>query len=85
METIESRRVPSTNTGRRRTLTVDILGRGSENCSVTPKTTVGDIRRSQGIGSNVRAVDSSGNRLEDNDTLDGVEELNFVPNVKGGK
>ena len=83
MRTIEKR---DTSTGeRRRKVRVDILGRGRNSVKVKPTDTVKDLRENLDIKTNVRAVDSEGKRLEENKPIYDEDEINFVPNVKGGE
>ena len=84
MKVIGGRRDTTSEGTKRRKIKVDILGRGRESVTVRPDNTVGDLRQSLNISSNVRAVDSSGASLNDSAKLKNKDEINFVPNVKGG-
>ena len=84
MKIIEGRRDTTSSASKRRKLKVDILGRGRESITVNSDNTVSDLRQSLGIGNNVRAVDASGKTMRDSDRIKNKEEINFVPNVKGG-
>ena len=84
MKIIGGRRNTSSDGTKRRKVIVDILGRGREPITVIPSNTVRDLRQSLNIGDNVRAVDENGKSMNDSSRLDGKNEINFVPNVKGG-
>lgn len=84
MKILGTRRDTSSSPTKSKRLPVDILGRGRENLTVTPQHTVRDLRTSLNIGNNVRAVDEQGNVLSDISKVHNKEEINFVPNVKGG-
>lgn len=65
-------------------INVNILGKGSEPITTPDDATIGNLRESLEIGSNVKALDSSGNELSNGSKTKDLKEVNFVPNVQGG-
>ena len=85
MKVLGGRRDTNSEPNKRRKIQVDILGKGREGITVNPENTVSDLKQSLNIGSNVRAVDERGQTLKNSEKLKDKNEINFVPNVKGGK
>lgn len=70
--------------GNSQKIQVNILGRGTESISSPEDATIGNLRESLDLGSNVKAVDGAGNELRNSDRVKNSKEVNFVPNVQGG-
>jgi len=67
-----------------RQINVDVLGKGEERVTVTEAQTIGELRSVLNVDTDIQAMTKEGKELADSDTVDNLDDVYFMPNVKGG-